>query len=176
MENRLNLASLLYDHGDKEEADEVASDCATGVFKEDPEVISEVAWYKVAIEKYAEAEQLLLKADTKRNKIAKHRIDLLHARILLGNQRYEEAKHAFTALQSAGLGEEPRYYAALCHLGLGETQEGMAILTDITKSFRKGNRIWRRAEKTWFEAARRKLKEVQAGTNSDSKAPQNRSS
>jgi len=162
VENRLNLASLLYDSGNKTEAEQVVAVCATGVFADDPEVISRVAWYKVAAGKLAEAEQLILKANTRNNKLAGKRIDLLKARILLGYGKNQEALSVFTSLQSAHLGEEPRYYSALCHLGLGNTAEARKVLNDMTRYFRKGGKIWRRSERAWYKAACLKLKEIQS--------------
>jgi hypothetical protein len=162
VENRLNFASLLYGYGRKAEAAQVVADCARGVFSDDPEVISQVAWYQVEIGKCAEAEQLILKANTRNNKVARRRIDLLKARILLDRRNYEEAMSGFTALQSAHLGEEPRYYMALCHLGLGNTEEALRVLNEIRKYFRTGGKLWRRSEKTWYKAACQKLKEIQS--------------
>lgn len=160
VETRLILAALLYDYGNKDEAEQVVSECASGVFRDDPEVISEVAWYKVAVGKLADAEQLLLQANTRNNKQAGRRIDLLKARIWLGNRKYQEALDILSSLPPVNLGEEPRYYAALCHLGLGNVPEAARLLTAITKSFRKGSKVWRRSEKAWYKAATLKLKEI----------------
>jgi len=158
--NRLNLASLLYEYGSKEEAEQTVAECATGVFKDDPEVIAAVAWYKVEVGKLTEAEKTIAQANTKSNKFAKNRIELLNARILFGYKRYEEAKTALSVLQSALLGEEPRYYMALCHWKLGDTESALKVLHNITKSFRKGSVVWRRSEKTWYKSARQTIKEI----------------
>lgn len=166
VETRLSLASQLYEYGHKEEAEQVASECASGVFADDPVIVSEVAWYKVAIGKLAEAEQILAKVDAKNNKQARSRIDLLKARILLGNKRCQEAMDLLSSLPSVNLGEEPRYYMALCHLALGNVPEGVRMLTAITKSFRKGSKVWRRSEKAWYKAATLKIKEIRKQTPS----------
>ena len=163
LENRLALASLLYGYGKREEAEQVVANCASGIFQDDPDVIAEVAWYKVALGKYAEAEQLISQANTRNNKQARLRIELLKARILYGHRKYDEALAAFTALQPATLGEECRYYIALCHLGLGNAAQATQVLNDIMKYFRKGGKLWRRSQKAWYKAAALKLKEIKSG-------------
>ena len=163
VENRLKLASLLHGQGRNEEAEQVVRDCASGVFRDDPYVVAEVAGYKVAVRKYDEAEQLLSEVNTKGNKQAARRIDLIRARILYGRRRYGEALAAFTALQPVILGEETRYHVAMCHLGLGDTTAAAKILDDITRYYRKGGKLWRRSEKEWYMAARRRLKEIWTG-------------
>ena len=160
VENKLALAAMLSAFGRKDEAETVAAECATGVFKEDPLVIAEVAGHQLAVGKLAEAELLLARANTRNNRTAKTRIDLLQARVLLGRQRYAEAKVALESLVSAALGEEPRYYLALCLLGLGERARSLELLTDITQKYRKGGAIWRRAEKEWFTAAKQKIRDI----------------
>lgn len=73
VENKLALAALLSDFDRTAEAEAIASECPTGVFKNAPQVIAEVVWYKLAVGKLTEAEQLLAQADTKFNKTAKAR-------------------------------------------------------------------------------------------------------
>lgn len=162
VQNRLNLAALLYGYGKKEEAERIATACVSGVFKDDADVISEVARYKVETGNYAEARQLVSQADVRNNKQAGRRIELLKARILFGSRKYDEALTGFTALQAASLGEEPRYYSALCHLELGHTQLAAQMLHDIMKYFRKGGKLWRRSQKNWYKAASLKVKEIQS--------------
>jgi hypothetical protein len=163
VENRLKLASLLYDQEKKEEAEQVVRDCAYGVFRDDPYVVAEVAGYKVAVHKHDEAEQLLARANVKGNRQAARRIELIRTRILYGRRKYGEALAAFTALQPLILGEEIRYHIALCHLGLGDIPTATKILDDITRYYRKGGKLWRRSEKAWYMAARRRLKEIRTG-------------
>jgi len=160
VENRLNLASLLYDYGSKEAAEQTVAECVSGPFKDDADVIAEVARHKIAVGKLAEAEALISQANTTNNKFARIRLDLLSARILFAQNRFKEAKNAFSLLQTAHLGEEPRYHVALCHWHLMETDAALKVLNDITKSFRKGTALWRRSEKVWYKAARQTLEEI----------------
>ena len=165
VENKLGLAALFSEYDRKEEAAAVAAECPTGVFKADPETIAEVARHQLAVGKLAEAERLLAQADTTHNKSAKTRLDLLHARILLERQRYAEAGAALTPLVISSLGEAPRYYLALCHLGLGDRKRSLDLLADITKKYRNGGAIWRRAEKNWFKLAKQQIREIQLSKN-----------
>ena len=162
VENKLALAALLSDFDRTAEAEEIASECPTGIFKNDPQVIAEVAWYKLAVGKLNEAEQLLAQADTKFNKTAKARIDLLQARVLLGHRKLDAARALLESLVPAALGEEPRYHLGICLLRMGRRDQARAILSDITRKYRKGGAIWRRAEKNWFKAAKQALAESAA--------------
>jgi len=162
IQRRFTLASLLFDHGQREEADSVATEAVGGVFKTDPEVIAEVAWYKVELGKYDEAQRLLDNAAGKIQKTTALKLQVLRGRILLGRRQYKPALELFTGLMAEGLGEEPRYYRALCLAGLGDRTQAGALLQDITKAYRKGNTIWRRAEKPWYQSAKRKLQELTA--------------
>lgn len=161
--NRLDLAALLHDSGRKEEAERIVSTCASGPFSNDADVISEVAWHQMAVGKYTEASQLIARADTRHNKIARNRLDLLKARILMVNGNYADALPAFTALQCANLGEAPRYYMALCLLGLDRPTEATALLNDITRRYRKAGKLWRRAEQNWYRESVRTLKTIRGG-------------
>jgi len=163
VENRLNLASLLHDRGRVEEAEQVVRDCASGVFRDDPHVVAEVAGHKVAVGKYDEAERLLQQANVKGNRQAARRIELIRARILYGKRNYGEALAAFTALKPVILGEETRYHMAMCHAGLGDPTAATAILEDIMRYYRRGGKLWRRSEKGWYVAARRSLGEIRKG-------------
>ncbi len=163
VENKLALAALLSDLDRTAEAEEVAAECLTGVFKNDPQVIAEVVWYKLAVGKLTEAEQLLAQADTKFNKTAKARIDLLQARVLLGHRKFEAARALLETLVPAALGEEPRYHLGQCLFRMGRREQARELFTDITRKYRKGGALWRRAEKNWFKAAQKALAEIAAG-------------
>lgn len=124
-------------------------------------MIAEVVWYKLAVGKNAEAEQLLAQANTKHNKHWKTHLDLLLARVRFAQGEFAAARRMFEVLVPTDLGEEPRYYLALCLLKLEQRDAALQLLTDITKKYRKGGVIWRRAEKNWFKAAKRAINEIQ---------------
>lgn len=172
IERRLTLASLLFESGRKEEADELATPAVSGVFKDDATVISEVAWYKLELGKAAEAQQLLAKADTKAQKALLPRIELLRARVRFCNGDYAGAKATFDALHNSALGEEPRYFSAECLRQQGLSAEATELYRDIVKKYRKGTPVWRRAEKVWFKAAKLRLNTPHSPAPADStKAP-----
>ena len=166
VENKLALAALLSNFDRTAEAEAIAAECPTGVFKNDPQVIAEVVWYKLAVGKLTEAETLLAQADTKFNRTAKARIDLLQARVLLGHRKFDAARALLESLAAAALGEEPRYHLGICLLRMGRRDQARELLTDITRKYRKGGALWRRAEKNWFKAAKQALAEsAQARAN-----------
>jgi len=162
VENKLALAALLADLDRTAEAEEIAAECPTGVFKNDPQVIAEVVCFKLAVGKIAEAGSLLDQADAKHNRTAKARLDLLRARVLLGQNECTAARALLESLVPAALGEEPRYHLGRCLLKMGSRDEARTLFADILHKYRKSGAIWRRAEKPWFKAAKQALAECAA--------------
>jgi len=66
-------------------------------------------------------------------------------------------------LVPAALGEEPRYHLGQCLFRMGRREQARELFTDITRKYRKGGALWRRAEKNWFKAAQKALAEITAG-------------
>jgi len=124
--------------------------------------VSEVVWYKIENGKFDDAQRLLDGITDKPDKLTRVYIELLRARIALGRKDFTGALTRLEAIQDNSTGEERRYNIALCHLGLGDQARAIALLEDITKSYRKGSALWRRAEKNWYHAAKAKLKELNA--------------
>ena len=170
VQNKLALAALLHDCGETAEAETIASGCVGGVFKSDPEIIAEVAEYQLAVGKIDAAERLLGQADTTANRIARQRIELLQGRVLLARGDAAAARVRFEALLPTALGEAPRFHLAQALLALGRRDEAVSLLTDITRKFRKGGKLWRQAEKEWFKAARKALGELEAAGSEEKAA------
>jgi hypothetical protein len=160
VETKLALAALLSDFGHAQEAEEVASECVSGVFKDDPMVISEVVWYKLATGKTIEAERLLAQANMKHNKTAQQSCDLLQARIHLAQGNLAQARQKLEPLVNASLGDEPRYHLAQCLLKMDDHEGARSLLIGITTKYRKAGKIWRRAERKWYLAAKHTLDEM----------------
>lgn len=163
VQNKLALAALLHECGEAAEAASIAGGCVAGVFKNDPEVIAEVVEYQLAVGKVDEADRLLAQADTTANRIARHRIELLRGRVRLARGEPEAARQQFESLLASALGEAPRYHLGEALLAAGRKGEAVALFTDITRKFRKSGKLWRQAEKRWFQAARKAIKEIEAG-------------
>lgn len=151
---RLELAGVLYDSGDAQEAEQVASPAVAGVFKDDAALIAEVAWYQIEVGKIDEADQLIGQANIQANKSMAPKLELLRARIQLARGEFGRALEEFERLKDKSLGEEPRYYAAKCLLGLNRQQDARALLDAIQVKYRKSNRMWRRSEKPWYQRSK----------------------
>lgn len=162
VENRLAVAALYFDNGQEREAEKMASECATGVFKDDPHVLSEVAWYKLAVGKVDEAHGLLMRIDVERDRTLAKQVELLGARVLFAKGEHRLALASLEELANLNLGEEPRYYAALCYYALQDKARALALFDDIQKKYRKSGKIWRRSEKPWFLHARDNAKAIRA--------------
>ncbi len=160
---RLNLAAALHHMGEKEEADAVASEAARGVFKGDPAVVAEVAWYKIEAGHVEGAQALLDGIDSKPDRMTAVNLNLLRARILAARGDSAGALKILEGLVDSSVGEERRYALALCHARLGQKAEALSVLEDIIRAYRRGGAIWRRAEKHWFQAAMKAKRDIEAG-------------
>lgn len=161
VERRLKLASALHHVGQKDEADAVASEAARGVFKGDPAVVSEVAWYKIEAGHIDEAQDLLAGIDSKPDRMTAVTLQLLRARILAAKGDAAGALAILESMTDSGVGEERRYYIAACYATLGRKPEATALLEDIIRAYRRGGAIWRRTEKRWFLAAKKARKSLE---------------
>lgn len=159
--NRGRLAEELFKAGEKAEASEIANECLSGVFKNDPHLLVDAARYKVALGKHQEALEFLDRCDTKADKRLVLDKELVRGDALAGLVRYDEAEVAYAGIVDRFIGEAPRVGLASVYSRTGRTTEAVAIWKDITQKYRRGTRIWRRSERDAFRAAKRQLKAVE---------------
>jgi len=161
--NRINLAEALFDAGQVREAHDLAVECLTGVFKNDPRTLVDVARFKLALGQHAESLALLESADTTADRRLAVQVDVLKGDALLGLRRHAEAEAAYHKVAGKHIGEAPRAGLASVYEMTGRRDEARALWKDIRAKFRKGNPAWRRAERKWYKLATVKLKASDAG-------------
>jgi hypothetical protein len=81
--------------------------------------------------------------------------DLLAARILEARGRLPEALSAYERLCATYPGEEAKGRMALLLQRTGAEQRARAIFAEICKSIERGPAFYRRAQREWYEIARR---------------------
>ena len=81
--------------------------------------------------------------------------DLLMARILEASGRVPEALSAYERLSATYPGEEAKGRMALLLQRTGAEQRARAIFADIRKSVERAPAFYRRAQREWYEIARR---------------------
>jgi hypothetical protein len=80
---------------------------------------------------------------------------LLAARILEAEDRLPEALSAYERLSATYPGEEAKGRMALLLQRTGAEQRARAIFAEIRKSVERGPAFYRRAQREWYEIARR---------------------
>lgn len=158
VEKRIKLAEALFDAGEVREAHDLAADCLTGVFKNDPHTLVDVARFKLALHRYPEAFTLLESVDTTADRRLAIQVDVLKGDTYLGLQRPAEAEVAYQKAAGKYIGEAPRAGLAAVYEMTGRRAEASALWKDIRAKFRKGNPAWRRSERKWYKLATAKLK------------------
>jgi hypothetical protein len=156
--NRSRLAEELFEAGELAEASQVADECLSGVFKNDPHLLVDAARFKVALGKHQEALAFLERCDTKADKRLVLEKELVRGDALAGLGSYDEAERAYAGIVDRYIGEAPRVGLASVYSRTGRMAEAVAIWKDIQQKYRRGTRIWRRSERDAFRAAKRQLK------------------
>jgi len=156
--NRLDLAEELFAAGEISAAHEVAAECLNGFFKDDPRTMTDVAKYKLALKKFAEAYALLENVDTKRNIMLAIEREVLRGDCLLGLERYDEAESAYRGVAGRYIGEAPRMGLAAVYEQTGRLEDAIVLWKDIRTKFRRASPAWRRTERKWYKIATAKLK------------------
>lgn len=158
VEKRIKLAEALFDAGQVQEAHDLAVDCLSGVFKNDPRTLVDVARFKLALKQHAEALALLERVDTTADRMLAVQVEVLKGDAFLGLKRNDEAEAAYRKVAGRHIGEAPRAGLAAVYENTGRRDEAVALWKDIRSKFRKGNPAWRRAERKWYKLATAKLK------------------
>ncbi len=162
VEKRIHLAEALFDAGKVQEAHDLAVECLTGVFKNDPRTLFDVARFKLALNQHREALALLEAVDTTANRMLAIAVQVAKGDALLGLQRHADAEAAYLNVAGKHIGEAPRAGLASVYEHTGRQAEAVVLWKDIRSKFRKGNPAWRRAERKWYKLATSKLKTANA--------------
>jgi hypothetical protein len=84
-------------------------------------------------------------------------MQLLYARSLEADGRFDEAKAAYTAAVELCPGEEARCRQALLLRRAGDPEAALALFQEIVRSVAKADPAYLRTQREWFEIAKREL-------------------
>lgn len=84
-------------------------------------------------------------------------MQLLYARSLEADGRFDEAKAAYAAAVELCPGEEARCRQALLLRRAGEPETALALFQEIVRSVAKADPAYLRTQREWFEIAKREL-------------------
>ena len=156
--NRMNLAEALFEAGEFQEAHDVGAASLTGIFKNDPRTLTEVARYTLALGHFAEAYEILKKVDLTGNKMLGLELRLLMGDALSGLGRDAEAEAAYLSLEGSYIGEAPHAGLASLYDKTGRPEEAGRLWKEIVDRNRRAGPAWRRTERRWYTLAVSRLK------------------
>ena len=158
--NRMNLAEALFSAGEFQEAHDVGVASLTGIFRNDPRTLTEVARYKLALGNYTEAYEILAKVDLTGNKMLGLELKLLLGDALSGLGRFAEAEEAYRSLDGVYIGEAPRAGLASLLERTSRKEEAAQMWREIVAHYRRAGPAWRRSERRWYKLAKTRLKSL----------------
>lgn len=159
VETRMELAAELSALKRFEEAYTVLVECLTGVFRDDPHVLLEVARVQLEMGIGPQALKTLNSVQVDRDKWMEKKRDLLKGWAFYLQGQLPEAEAILQSLSVSYPGEEARYRLGLVLLAGGKKAEAKVLFQDIVTKFRKAGATWRRAERPWYKLAKGKLQE-----------------
>ena len=153
LQNRVALAAELTRAERYREAEEVLAPARTGIYRDDPGLLYELAVLAFRQEKYQEARALLEQIDAMRSQAqqSKARTLLAQTHEHLGNPA--EAERYYQEAMRTAISEEPRVKYAAFLLGHGRQEEARQLLEGVAKTYRRANNLYRTQEREWFRLA-----------------------
>lgn len=156
--NRLALAGELHEAGLFDRECQILSDGLRGAFKDDVTLLLRLAEAHLEAGRAAEARQIVEQVVPPRSPDVQLQHALLNARTLASQGQAAAAEPLLKDLVARKQSEAPRYYYAEFLMATGRRDQGLSILRDILRQYRRGTVVWRFQEKRWYYAARRLLK------------------
>ena len=157
VKNRLALAAELHEAGQFDRECEVLDGGLRGAFKDDVTLLLKLAEAHLEAGRAAEAQQIVQQVVPPRSPDVQLQHALLKARTLARIGQPAEAEPLLVELVNRKKSEAPRYYYAEFLIDQKRRGDGVAILQDILRQYRRGTVVWRHQERRWFSAAKRLL-------------------
>jgi hypothetical protein len=153
--NRLRLADECVRLGRDAEAQALYAACATGLHAADPAILGSLARTRLATGDLAGSREALdaLRAENPDWRPAE--VALLYARVLEGQGEEQAALAALRALATTYPGEEARCRYADLLARTGQVDAARAEYREIMRRVELQGRVYRKAQQTWYDAARR---------------------
>ena len=159
VKNRLALAAELHEAGQFDRECQVLEGGLRGAFKDDATLLLKLGEAHLEAGRAAEAHKIIEQVVPPRSPDVQLQHALLKARTLAQLGEPGQAEPLLVELVNRKKSEAPRYYYAEFLFRHQRGGEGIAILQDILRQYRRGTVVWRHQERRWFYAAKRLLKQ-----------------
>jgi hypothetical protein len=157
VENRTALANECLRRGRLADAKRLFQSCLTGPHATDHALMLGLAQAQFALEDYAGACETLDRLRAGHPDLNCPEGHLIYARSKEQQGQVEQALIEYAALVGYYPGEEARCRLALLLQKAGRVAEAKALFEDVVRSVERASKIYRRAERDWYEVARRNL-------------------
>jgi len=163
--NRLALARGYLRVGRADEAIEIYRASLTGLYEDDPAVLSELATAYESIGRSAEARETFERLRKAAATLSTEQL-LLSARIHESMGELDDAARDYQAILARPvIGEEARCRYALVLKQLGRTDEAHALFAEILRHARLSPAHYRKAQKPWIDVAKHEAANAEAGAH-----------
>ncbi|NNG05344.1 MAG: hypothetical protein HKM95_14765 [Inquilinus sp.] len=159
VENRFALAKELLRRDRQEEARPLLEACLAGVHADDPGIMMALARARFGCGDHAGVVDTLDRLRAAHPDLSSADGHLLYARALEGLGRDGDALGEYAALTEYFPGEEARCRHALLLQRLGDVDAARGVFAQVVRSVDLGNKLYFRAQRDWYEVARRNLQE-----------------
>jgi hypothetical protein len=154
VKNRQALARGYMTAGRHAEAIDLYQSCLTGVFKDDPVVLLELAYAYYLSQRFAEAKETIERLEAIKPDFRQESRQLLLARTLEEAGEKKEALERYAAMLKSSSGEEVRCRYALLLDRTGDSQRARELSREILTRARRSPGYYRRAQKQWIKLAK----------------------
>ena len=155
--NRQMLARGYMKAGSVDEAIEMYKSCLTGIFKDDPSVMLELAFAYFLEQAYPEAKQMLDQLIQSHPEFRPPERRLLYARTLEQSGETDRALEEYAGLVRISSGEETRCRYALLLDQNGDKEKAQEIFREIIRRAKRSPRYYRRAQREWVNIAKQNV-------------------
>jgi hypothetical protein len=156
-ENRIALARECVDSGLYDEAIKLYESALTGVFKDDPGTMKELAQAHFLSGDFEQAKQSIEKIWDGHPDYRMIEVGIFYARVLEKLGRDEDALAEYAELLKTAGGYEVRCRYALLLKKNGQVEEAAQHFDHILTRARQATRQYRRSQKQWIDIARQNL-------------------
>ena len=152
-QNREALAAELTRAGRLSEAEATLQPLLSGIYREDPLLLTTLAELKYHQGQLEEARAYLEKVDAMRSQSMNARVKLLLAEVHTGLGDPAAAERAYQDAMHGAITEEPRVKYAAFLIAQGRQSEAAPLLAQLEKFRKNGTAMYRRQEQEWFRLA-----------------------
>jgi hypothetical protein len=152
-QNREALAAELTRAGRLTEAEATLQPLLTGIYREDPVLMTTLAELKYRQGQFGEAHVYLEKVDAMKSQTLNARVKLLLAEVLMQLGDPAAAERAYQDAMRGAITEEPRVKYAAFLIAQGRQDEAEPLLAQLEKFRKNGTAMYRRQEQEWFRLA-----------------------